>query len=417
MRSLICIAVLLFSFQSFAQEVSEIVFQENKRSKTAFLQNLVELRPGMTLDSTQLERDVNFMIRLAGVSHAYYQVYPKADGTVKVVYGVQDNFTLIPQLNVYTTNDDEFAYRVGLYEYNFLGRNITVGGFYQDDIFSSFGLNFRAPNLFSRKFGLALNYGDITTLEPVFLDSGDADYRYNNTSIEALALYQFNFFHSAQLGLNFFNEDYDYVSGATQTGIPLDFDVDKVLFKGIYEYRNVDFYFQYLEGFRSMLNLQYVVSSEPVLPDFFIGWNDFIYYKRVGELGNWASRLRVGLASNDESPFAPFAVDNNLNIRGVGNIIDRGTGVIVLNTEYRHTLIDKDWFVLQGNVFVDSGSWRNPGGDLSDFGDSQNLRIYPGVGLRFIHKRIFNAIFRIDYGYGITDKATRGFVFGIGQYF
>ncbi|WP_374960326.1 POTRA domain-containing protein, partial [Gilvibacter sp.] len=197
MRPLICIAVLLLSFKSFAQEVSEIIFQENKRSKTAFLQNLVELRPGMTLDSTQLERDVNFMIRLAGVSHAYYQVHPKADGTLKVVYGVQDNFTLIPQLNVYTTNDDEFAYRVGLYEYNFLGRNITIGGFYQDDIFSSFGLNFRAPNLFSRKFGLALNYGDITTLEPVFLESGDADYRYNNTSVEALALYQFNFFHSA----------------------------------------------------------------------------------------------------------------------------------------------------------------------------------------------------------------------------
>ena len=361
-----------------SQEVSEIVFQENKRSKTEFLRNLVELRTGTQLDSTLLERDVNFMIRLAGVSHAYYQVHPKEDGTVKVVYGVQDNFTLIPQLNVYTTNDDEFAYRAGLYEYNFLGRNITVGGFYQDDIFSSFGLNFRAPNLFSRKFGLALNYGDITTLEPVFLDEGDADYRYNNTSYEVLGLYQFNFFHSIQLGVNFFNEDYDYVEGATQEGVPLDFDVDKLLFKGIYEYRNVDFYFQYLEGFRSTLNLQYVLSSEDVLPDFVIGWNDFVYYKRIGKLGNWASRLRVGLASNDESPFAPFAVDNNLNIRGVGNIIDRGTGVIVLNTEYRHTLIDRDWFVLQGNVFVDSGSWRNPGGELSDFGDSQNLRVYPG---------------------------------------
>ena len=110
-------------------------------------------------------------------------------------------------------------------------------------------------------------------------------------------------------------------------------------------------------------------------------------------------------------------MDNNLNIRGVGNIIDRGTGAIVLNTEFRYSLVEKDWFVLQGNVFLDGGSWRNPGGDFGDFADSQNVRIYPGVGVRLIHKRIFNAIFRIDYGHGITKDAARGVVFGIGQYF
>ena len=163
--------------------------------------------------------------------------------------------------------------------------------------------------------------------------------------------------------------------------------------------------------------MQYVQSDDGQLPDFWIGFNDFTYFARVGKKGNWASRLRLGLSSNLDTPFAPFAVDNNLNIRGVGNTIDRGTAAIVLNTEYRHTLIDKDWFVLQSNVFVDGGSWRNPGGDFSDFGDDQNLRIYPGIGLRFIHKRIFNAIFRIDYGQGITTNSTRGVVFGIGQYF
>jgi hypothetical protein len=37
--------------------------------------------------------------------------------------------------------------------------------------------------------------------------------------------------------------------------------------------------------------------------------------------------------------------------------------------------------------------------------------------LRFIHKKIFNAIFRIDYGFGISKNGTQGLVFGIGQYF
>jgi len=46
-----------------------------------------------------------------------------------------------------------------------------------------------------------------------------------------------------------------------------------------------------------------------------------------------------------------------------------------------------------------------------------STRFYPGLGIRFIHKRIFNAVFRLDYGFGIGENATNGLVFGIGQYF
>lgn len=72
---------------------------------------------------------------------------------------------------------------------------------------------------------------------------------------------------------------------------------------------------------------------------------------------------------------------------------------------------------MQGNTFVDSGTWRNSGGRLSDFTNSENIKIYSGLGLRFMHKKVFNAIFRVDYGFGLTKDATNGLVFGIGQYF
>ncbi len=396
--------------------VSEIRIQGNKKTKTSAITRLTTIEQGKVLDSIQIEKDIRRLKRLPSIAHAYYEVYEKEEG-YEVIYGIEENFTIIPSANLYTTNNDEFAFRVGLYEFNLLGQNIVLGGLYQNDIYSSYGANLRAPFLFSKKLGIAFNYSNLTTEEPVFLENGTADYKYNNTSYEVLGLCQFNFQNRIELGVNYFNEDYTYKRGATEVGIPQDFDVNKLLYKLIYEYDNLDYDYQYVSGFKSTLNLQYVISTENVLPDFLIGWNDLLYYKRIGKKGNWASRLRLGLASNDDSPFAPFAVDNNLNIRGVGNTIDRGTGVIVLNTEYRHTLYEKDWFVLQSNVFVDGGSWRNPGGDFGDFGDSQNFRIYPGIGLRLMHKRIFNAIFRIDYGHGITDEATKGFVFGIGQYF
>jgi len=409
--------LVLFCCLCFSQEVSEVVVRDNVKTKEQFIRKISKVTEGAKLDSLVLEKDIRRLKRLPGIAHAYYQVFKKEDGSYKVVYGFEENFTIIPSASVFTTNENEFAFRVGIYEFNGFGQNIAFGGFFQRDIFNSYGINFRAPYLFSNKLGIAVNHQNLTTLEPVFLNNGTADYKYNNTSFEIVGLVEFNFKHRLETGVNYFIEQYDYRNGATSPDVPQNLNVHKLLYKGIYQYNSINYYYQYLDGFKSTFNFQYVTSTDGALPEFLIGWNDFNYYLPIGEKGNLASRLRLGLSSNSDSPFAPFSVDNNLNIRGVGNTIDRGTGAIVLNTEYRHTLYEKDWFVLQGNVFVDSGSWRNPGGDFGDFGERQNLRVYPGLGIRFIHKRIFNAIFRIDYGYGVTENATSGLVFGIGQYF
>lgn len=412
--------VIILSYQcSMAQEgtVGTLQFKGLTRTRPSFIENLVILKEGMVLDSVLIEKDITILKRLPSIANASYEVFSSLEGRYDVTYTLEENFTLIPFANLFSSANDDFALRVGLQEFNFLGRNITLGGFYQFDVFNSYGLSVRAPNLFSSKWGLAVNYNDFTTQEPVFFDDDTADYRYNNQGLEVLGLYEVNFKNRLELGFSLFTEDYAYLFGATNAAVPQALEVDKHLYKLIYHFDTVTYDYQYVSGFKSDLNLQYVGSSDESLPEFWIGFNDFTHYHRVGQKGNWASRLRLGLASNIDSPFAPFTVDNNLNIRGVGNTIDRGTGAIVSNTEYRHTLLDIDWFVLQGNMFLDGGSWRNPGGDFGDFSDNQNIRIYPGLGLRFMHKRIFNAIFRIDYGYGITKNGDQGLVFGIGQYF
>ena len=412
--------VLLFAFAlgfSQARIIADVKFKGTKRIKVSFIKKLINTKAGAALDSLQLNEDVIRLKRLPSVSHAYFQTYETDNNGYDVIFNIEENFTLIPFANLFSSTNDDFAFRIGLQEFNLLGKNITLGGFYQYDVFHSYGLNLRAPYLFSNKLGLSLSYNDFATQEPVFFNSTSADYKYRNNGFEVMGLYELNFKNRIELGFSLFTEDYQYLSGDTQPDIPQSLNVDKHLFKFIFSHEDIEYHYQYLNGFRSALNFQYVGSTDENLPEFLIGFNDFVFYKRIGKKGNWANRLRLGLASNMETPFAPFSVDNNLNIRGVGNTIDRGTAAIVLNTEYRHTLIDEDWFVLQSNLFIDGGSWRNPGGDLSDFGDDENIRIYPGVGLRFIHKRIFNAIFRIDYGHGITKNPSHGIVFGIGQYF
>jgi len=413
----IFILAVLSSFMLYAQEnyVADVKVQGNEKLKISFVKKMAAVKSGDVLDSLLLEEDMKLLKRLPSVSHAYYQVFQNEEGTYNVFYNIEENFTLIPSVNFYTTDNDEFAYRLGLYEFNTFGRNIIFGGFYQKDVYDSHAINIRAPFLFSKHWGLAANYQDLTTQEPVFFEDETAQYKYNNESYEILGLYQYDFHNRIEFGINYFIEDYRF-KGENSNNRP-ELRVDKWLAKGIYEYNNLDYFYHFVSGFRSILNFQYVTSSNDMLPDFFIGWNDFFYFKRIGKNGNWANRLRIGLSTNDETPFAPFSVDNNINVRGVGNTIDRGTGTIVLNTEYRHTLYEKNWFVLQGNAFVDAGTWRNPGGDFGNFSKKDNVKIYPGLGLRFIHKKIYNAIFRIDYGYGISENATKGFVFGIGQYF
>lgn len=410
------LSVSCITIQAQDNIIADVKIQGLKRTKASVIKKLTKAKPGAVLDSVLIQKDVERLRRLPSVAHAYFQVFHSFDNQYNVFYNIEENLTLIPFANLYSSTNDDFAFRIGLEEFNFLGRNIQVGGFYQYDIFNSFGLNIIAPYLFSNKLGLALSYKDLTTQEPVFFIDSDAQYKYNNQGVELSGLYEINYSNSIELGFSLFVEDYEFLFGTTSPEVPLALNVNKHLIKFSYNYNNVNYEFQYLEGFKSFLNFQYVGSSDSTLPEFLIGFNDFIYYKRIGKKGNIANRLRVGVASNLDTPFAPFSVDNNLNIRGVGNTIDRGTGVIVLNTEYRHTLIDKELFILQSNVFLDAGSWRNPGGELSDFGSQQNIRVFPGLGVRFTHKKIFNATFRIDYGVGLTER-TSGFVFGIGQYF
>ena len=420
MRYLIIPFFLISFLSTHSQDkmVSELIIKGNKKTKTSFIKLITKLKINTHLDSTILEKDIKRLKRLPCISHAYYQVFRSHDNNYRVFYHIKENFTIIPVFNFYPTNQGELAYRLGLYEFNFLGRNITIGGYYLKDIYDSYGINFRAPYLFSNKFGLALNHQNLTTQEPVFLSNGEADYKYNNTSYEILGLYELNFKNRFEIGVNSFKEKYDYKFGATSDRVPQNLEVNKLLFKSLYEYNNLNFNYQYVEGVRSNFNLQYVLATKDhTLPNFLIGVNDLHYFIKVGEKGNWANRLRLGLATNNDTPFAPFSVDNNINIRGVGNTVDRGTGVIVLNTEYRHTLIDKKWFVMQSNTFLDMGTWRKPGGNFSDFTDANNIKIYPGLGVRFIHKYIYNAVLRIDYGYGISKNASKGLVFGIRQYF
>ncbi len=419
-KRIVILLIFIGCYLVSAQEkntISELNITGLKRTKESFIRRLAKVKPGAPYDSLKIATDIARLKRLPGVANAESVVTHRSDTTYDVTYRIEENFTIIPGLSIATANNGEFAYRISLFEFNLLGRNQILGGFYQRDVFDSYGGYWEAPYLFTNKFGFGINYKNLVSQEPVFFDDTTVNYKFDSRALEVNLLYEFDFHNRAEIGVNISTEEYDFLDGSLPAAIPSRLTADKIAYRGEYEYNDIDIDYQYVSGFRSLLDARFVTGGGEFLRNFFIGRNDFEYFKRVGEKGNWANRLRLGFASNDTSPFAPFAVDNQLNIRGTGNTIDRGTAAIVLNTEYRHTLYEKGWFVIQSNAFIDAGTWRNPGGDLGELFDGSTLRFYPGLGIRFIHKRIFNAVFRLDYGYGIGNNQSNGIVFGIGQYF
>lgn len=418
-KNAIALSFLIISTLGMAQEgiIENIELTGLKRTKESFLRRLVKVKPGTVYDSLKVATDIERLNRLAGLAKATHKLEKQENGNYTLTYNLEENFTIIPGVRISTANNGEFAFRASAFEFNGFGSNQIYGGFYSRDVFDSYGVFWEAPYLFTNKFGFGINYQNNVSLEPVFFTEGTVNYRFDSKAFEAKLLYEFNFHNNAEIGIRFSNETYDVEEFELLNDNPASLEADKVTFFGEYEHNDLLIDYQYVSGFRSLLNVQIATGGEAPLNDFFIGRNDFEYFKRIGKNGNWASRVRLAYASNSDSEFAPFAVDNQLNIRGVGNTIDRGTAAIVLNTEYRHTLHEKGWFVVQSNVFIDAGSWQNPGGDLSQVIDGTSTRLSPGLGLRFIHKRIFNAVFRLDYGFGIGEDATNGLVFGIGQYF
>ncbi len=110
-------------------------------------------------------------------------------------------------------------------------------------------------------------------------------------------------------------------------------------------------------------------------------------------------------------------IDNNRNVRGVGNLVQRGNAFWAINLEYRHTLVEKGWFALQRNAYVDLAGIQPIPSSHERMFSQENTYGYSGIGLRFIHKFIYRAVFRIDYGIKLKGTNQSGLVFGIGQFF
>ncbi len=414
-----CIPIILqviFAFGIFTgltaqQLITTVEFTGLTKTNESFLRQYITTSVGEEYDSLLLANDGQRLLNLGILGEVVIKLVNEKKN-VKVIFVCREMINTLPVFALGKT-DDTFWCKAGIQSLNLTGRGDKLFAYYQYYDRHSIYLNYATDRIGHSRWGTTASLIKWATVEPLNSENGVVNYNYTNYTGYSSVVRFLTFQETLDFGVGFFNERFEaYQPQMNELNEIV--QGNKLLSKFIFKSNHLNYRTFYIKGFYNQLNVEFIHSLDEVR-NFITVFNDFRFFKQIGKRFNWANRLRTGIATNDDNPFAPFVLDSYLNIRGVGNRVDRGTGSVVINTELRFTLFDRRILAAQGVGFFDFGSWRKPGGSLNDFAKSENMRAFSGVGFRLIYKRAFDTMLRIDYGYDYNKNA--GLVIGIGQYF
>ena len=196
-----------------------------------------------------------------------------------------------------------------------------------------------------------------------------------------------------------------------------DFSFYKHQLSASLNYNKVENVFERLEGTTGKIYGEWINTYSPNTPSFLKLLFECTWNKLISENGNFSARTKFGVSTNNFSPFAPFVIDGFLNIRGIGNRVDRGTASFILNAEYRQSFWKHKYFTLQAAAFVDYGTLRSPGDNYDGYFPMSEGNIFTGVGIRAHLNVFYKTCLRLDYSISPVDATQRGFTYGFGQFF
>lgn len=401
-----------------AWQIEEVVLEGLKKNDENYLRRFIKSVPGQPLDQKQLNEDIQQLRRRTGVAYAEVKIDTLEGEKVKLHFQIREQRTLLPQLGLGGIKGN-FWWLVGIQEHNLFGREqALLLNYLQNDGRPNFKIFFQNSRIKASPWGLALDLNHNASIEPLYFAEATVDYRYSNTGTGFSVIRNFGFNQRASVGANLFQETYEKDNPAEvgTTEGPDFVRQNKFLSKASFSNNRLEYENFYRRGLEWNVLMQSVANLSDGSWFLSLGFEGKQYW-RPFEKSNIALRLTAAVATNRPSPFAPFVLDSRVNIRGVGNRVDRGTAQFVINAEWRQTLFHTESWAGQVVAFSDSGTWRNPGGTFSDLFDTENFQHFVGGGLRLINKKIFKSTLRLDYGFDLWNSNTRGIVFGIGQYF
>ena len=401
-----------------AYRFSEISFNGLEKTDEYTARRLTHTSIGDTLDEIRIISDAQKLKNFPGIGAVSYSL-DTLGNDISLHYDIEEIRTLLPILNFGGIKGNVW-YQIGFSDINWRGKGQQLSAYYQNsDNRHSGSIFYRVPRMADSNWGYSVNLSRWASREPLyFADDVSVLYDFDYNNIGLTGIYQFDSHRSIEFGGSYFVEQYRKIDNGSVEIQPGPDKLRQPKLLGRVNYRE-DFinYFAYLkDGFSWQALYQNVVTINEPMP-----FNSLIlqsiYYKLLPAKTNIAMRIRFGISTNNDSPFAPFVVDSHVNLRGVGNRIDRGTAQLIFNLEIRKAIFESNLLASQIVAFTDLGSWRDPGGQLSGLFKPDGFRHFVGGGFRLIYKKIYGATLRVDYGVDIYNPQENGVVLGFGQYF
>ncbi|MEO0341135.1 MAG: POTRA domain-containing protein [Bacteroidota bacterium] len=321
--------------------IRSIHFEGLRKTRPEYLSSFLKTKIGQPIDSVLLAEDRQTLLNLEPIADVKIRVDSARENTAILMFDITEALTLFPIVNFGGVRGN-FWYQLGFTDANWAGKGIKITTFYQNnDGRDNFSFHYRNAHLNGSLWGGSFSAVRWASIEPLFFQEGTVFYDYTNTSIGGTIIKHFRNRQYLETGLTYFVESYNKNSRhiGTVTPGPEQERLPKFLHKFVHRFDRINYLGLYRTGYDNLLNFQTVFNLEDQSL-FYILLNETRYFHRLGRRGNLAARLRIGLSTNNDSPFAPFVLDSYINIRGSGNRIDRGTAALILNLEYRHTLFD-----------------------------------------------------------------------------
>ena len=393
----------------------DLTITGNQRTKTEFLHAILDLpeTPSKELIRERIQRLRNLDILADAEIDS-----TNSDWVIRV----EEAVTTYPLVGFGGVEGNRW-FLLGLSEINLGGKHIQGTAFYRniDGLHNAYVSSY-VPYLRGTRWGGGIELQRYASVEPLFFGDRSYVYEYVNNTAGLLVSRELGYHHRIKAGMTVFQEQYTLDENRSEfvlePGIPRNANLTKLQGKLIHWLDRTNWYSYERDGFSVEQQFQWINEFYSGYSPFLIYWMDFKFFKRwPGFRGNLAFRGRLGASTNRETPFAPFVLDSQVNIRGSGNRVDRGTAVAVANLEYRYRALDLNQFAIQVVAFSDLGNWRKPGQMLDELVQPNNMVHFVGGGVRWICKKAHQAVLRVDYGVNTMSRKERGIVVGLGQYF
>ena len=398
--------------------MGKVHFEGCHTTDSIWLKSLLETEVGATFHSETYESDLQRLRNLNLFFSVQGEWVVLEDNSIDVRIDIEEAIYVYPEL-YFGGFKGAFKMNLGLSTINWRGRGAQLGALYQYYDRHSFSIFQSTSRHLNGRTGHEIAIAKYATIEPLYFDRLRSNFNYDVYNVNAGVHYWLNYYTRWRIGGAYFYEIYNN----RQNDIPgfpkgklFSFNKAQIYTALVLDYRNYSY--ETIDGFFLNMYSEYVLDFQYSQYSFYKVVLDYRYFKLFGKYIQFASRLKFGMATNRNTPFLPFVIDGYLNIRGVGNRIRRGTAELTGNLEYRRRIYRHPLFILQMNIFSDVTVIRDPGQQVYEMFNPDQLYARAGLGGRLILQKWYSTILRVDYSHSLQQPDKWGLLaFGIGQFF